>query len=71
MDRAISPSLADEGAKLICCDLRRQTPQVTNQTLAPQTVDLILQGGESAIFAQVDISSSKEVEVAFDRSITV
>jgi hypothetical protein len=36
MDRAISPSLADEGAKLICYDLRRQIPQVTNQTLAPQ-----------------------------------
>ena len=35
------------------------------------TVDLILQRGESAIFAQVDILSSKEVEVAFNRSIAV
>ncbi|XTI86127.1 NAD(P)-binding protein [Cenococcum geophilum] len=60
MDRAISLSLADEGGA---------NPAGYEPNISTLTVDLILQRRESAIFAQVDISSSEEVEVAFDRSI--
>ncbi|OCL06313.1 NAD(P)-binding protein [Glonium stellatum] len=71
MGRAISISLANEGAKLVCCDLRKEAnPTGYESDIAISTVDLIVQQGGSATFARVDISSSEEVEAAFKKSIT-
>lgn len=72
MGRAISLQLADQGAALVCCDLRAEAnASGYEEDIAITTADLIVQRGGTAIFQQVDISNGKQLETAFDAALKV
>jgi NAD(P)-dependent dehydrogenase (short-subunit alcohol dehydrogenase family) len=72
MGRAISLAISDEGAKIVCCDLRAEAnPQGYEEDIETTTSDLIVKRGGHAIFHQTDLSVPKEVENAFAKAISV
>lgn len=74
MGRATAIALANEGAKIVCCDLRPQAnPEGFEPDLHIPTADLINQntGAGNAIFQQLDISVGKQLEDAFAAAVTV
>ncbi|KAI9839496.1 MAG: hypothetical protein M1819_002121 [Sarea resinae] len=71
MGRAIALGLAQEGAKLVCCDLRAEAnPRGYEENLDTTTSDLIVRNGGHAIFQKTDLSKPDEVEAAFAKGIS-
>jgi NAD(P)-dependent dehydrogenase (short-subunit alcohol dehydrogenase family) len=72
MGRAISLALAENGASIVCCDLRAEAnPSGYEVDIATTTSDLIVKRGGTSIFQKVDISDLGQVENAFTRAISV
>jgi NAD(P)-dependent dehydrogenase (short-subunit alcohol dehydrogenase family) len=72
MGRAISLALAENGASIVCCDLRAEAnPSGYEIDIAITTSDLIVKRGGTSIFQKVDISDLGQVESAFSRAILV
>lgn len=72
MGRAVALALAEQGAKLVCCDIRAQAnPAGYEKDINITTADLITKQGGSASFQKVDISNPQEVEEAFQNAISV
>ena len=61
--RATALTFAREGAKLVIADM--------NEDGGQQTVHLITEKGGAAIFAQVDVSSAREVEAMLSTTIEI
>ncbi|OCK74647.1 NAD(P)-binding protein [Lepidopterella palustris CBS 459.81] len=71
MGRATSLALANEGAKVVCCDLRAEAnPRGYEADIEKTTSQLIVERGGESIFEQVDISNTSQLEVAFGRAIS-
>ncbi|KAF2808804.1 uncharacterized protein BDZ99DRAFT_389774, partial [Mytilinidion resinicola] len=65
MGRATSLALAQQGAKIVCCDLNPEAnPSGYKSDLYISTADVIMGRGGTAFFHKADISVSKELEVA-------
>lgn len=72
MGRAIALSIADHGAKVVCCDLRPEAnPSGYEEDISITTSDLIIKKGGVAIFQKVDISDMKQLEETFSLAISV
>ena len=72
MGRAVALALAEQGAKLVCCDLVAEAnPAGFENDIHITTVDIIIKQGGSAIFQRVDIAQPTEVEEAFESAISV
>jgi NAD(P)-dependent dehydrogenase (short-subunit alcohol dehydrogenase family) len=72
MGRATALALAEQGSKIICCDLSpKANPKGYEADLDKTTVELVTQKGGEAIFHQVDISNLAQAEEAFEKSINV
>lgn len=72
MGRGIALGLAEQGASIICCDLRPEAnPAGFEKDLHLTTADLIIKQGGQAIFFKVDISQMSEIEHAFQEGIEV
>lgn len=70
--RAVALALAEQGAKVVCCDLVAEAnPSGFENDIHVTTVDVIIKRRGSAIFQKVDISSPSEVEEAFKRATSV
>ncbi|TVY41219.1 3-oxoacyl-[acyl-carrier-protein] reductase [Lachnellula occidentalis] len=71
MGRAICLALADNGAKIVSCDLRAEanpSGYETDREIA--TADLVIKNGGEAIFQKVDISDAGQCESAFGTAIS-
>jgi len=72
MGRATALALAEQGTRLVCCDLTaKANPAGFEKDLETSTSNLINQRGGEAVFQQVDISHPLEIEGAFQECITV
>lgn len=74
MGRATCIALANEGSKIVCCDLRPEAnPEGFEPDLHIPTAELINQkiGAGNAIFQQLDISVAKQLEDTFAAAVTV
>lgn len=70
--RATAIALANEGATLVCCDLKVEAnPKGYEKDLTKPTADLIVENGGKAIFQKVDISNFGQVETAFGTTLQV
>jgi len=71
MGRATSLALAQQGAKIVCCDLNpKANPSGYESDLHISTADVITGRGGKAFFHKVDISVSKELEDAFAKAVS-
>jgi NAD(P)-dependent dehydrogenase (short-subunit alcohol dehydrogenase family) len=71
MGRAICIALAENDAKIVCCDLRAEpNPSGYEVDISITTADLVIKNGGEAIFQKVDISDSGQVESAFGNTIS-
>lgn len=61
LGRGIALIYAREGAKVVCCDTRRETIDADVDTDRRATVDVINASGGDAIYVQCDISKENEV----------
>jgi NAD(P)-dependent dehydrogenase (short-subunit alcohol dehydrogenase family) len=72
MGRGIALGLAEQGASVICCDLKPEAnPAGFEKDLHITTADLIVQQGGQAVFFKTDISQMSEIEQAFQEGIKV
>jgi NAD(P)-dependent dehydrogenase (short-subunit alcohol dehydrogenase family) len=72
MGRAVALALAEQGVRLVCCDLvAKANPAGFESDIDITTVELIIKRGGSAIFQAVDISQPRKVEEAFETTISV
>lgn len=62
LGRAIATAYAQQGAKIVCADLRSAARGEIESEQLIDTHDLIRESGGVAIFVKVDLSKSTEVE---------
>ncbi len=61
--RAIAKAFADQGAKVVCSDLRKEArPEGYEQDIALSTDEAIRKAGGDAIFVKCDVTKESEVE---------
>lgn len=70
--RAVALSLANEGAKVVCCDLKAEpNPEGYEEDIDTHTSDLIIKRGGEAAFEKIDLGDITIVEQSFTRAISV
>lgn len=70
--RAIALALANEGARLVCCDLSEHpNPTGYEADIDKSTSELITKQNGEAFFQKVDISVSTQIEAAVNKAIEV
>ena len=67
--RAAALRFAQEGARVVCADLRRELLPNGFESVQTPTDELIRENGGQAIFVPCDISDEKAVEAAFAAAV--
>ncbi|KAI0112389.1 NAD(P)-binding protein [Nemania sp. FL0031] len=69
LGRAISLAYSEEGAHIVCADLRPEARAYVESELSITTHDLIKKSGRRAIYIQTDVSSSEDVRRLAEKAV--
>ena len=69
MGRAIATAFSNEGARIVCVDLRPEArPEIPEEATIP-THELLRKQGGQAIFVRTDVSSESDFEAAVEAAV--
>jgi len=68
--RAIAKACAAEGAKVVCCDIRKEArPEGYEEDIRVPTDEAIRKAGGESIYIQCDVTKESEVEALVEEAV--
>jgi NAD(P)-dependent dehydrogenase (short-subunit alcohol dehydrogenase family) len=67
--RAIALSYAQEGASVVCADLKREARSAVPNEMLVYTDEVIVKSGGESIFVQTNVSLARDVETLVERAV--